>query len=136
MTTREKIIKVKERLAKLEKLENKELRNTPLLCGYCKDVRPVKERVAVQTNYYVPPSGCSDGGYWCPGEVQWDCEKCLNRTRASVSAEWVCKYGHKLNKYDEPLPEGVTTSHFKECRQCYCTYEQKCDECGKRKKKL
>lgn len=41
----------------------------------------IKKLVYIQTMWYVPPSGCTSGGYWADGEGQFKCPHCgeLNR---------------------------------------------------------
>jgi len=36
----------------------------------------VSDLVYIQTHWYVPPSGCTDGDYWNTGEGQFVCPKC------------------------------------------------------------
>lgn len=47
----------------------------------CGKEAEIRDLVYIQTHWYVPPSGCSDGDYWRSGEGQYECPHCghLNR---------------------------------------------------------
>jgi len=51
----------------------------------------VRELEYIQTHWYVPPRGCTEGGYWKPGEGNWRCPKC----------------GHLNRLYDKPDVESI-----------------------------
>lgn len=67
-----KIKKLDERRAVLE-AELQEARanlDFPCCCG---EVHKIKDCDVLQTHWYTPPSGCTDGDYWNSGELQVVC---------------------------------------------------------------
>jgi hypothetical protein len=50
-------------------------------CINCNKKTQFQNVIYVQTYWYTPPSGCTDGDYWSQGEVNIICPKCkiLNR---------------------------------------------------------
>lgn len=62
----------------------------------------ISDLVYIQTHWYTPPSGCTDGDYWNSGEGQFECPKC-----------------EKLNRlYERPEVEKLR-QYFKEVRNTY-----------------
>jgi hypothetical protein len=49
--------------------------------GGCGTKHKVNDLTYIQTHWYTPPSGCTDGDYWNQGEGQFICPTCgeLNR---------------------------------------------------------
>ena len=56
----------------LKELEVKRA-NKIFICAACKSPHVIKDCHAIQTHWYVEPSGCSDGDYWNEGELQILC---------------------------------------------------------------
>lgn len=56
----------------------------------CGQTSAIRDLVYLQTHWYVPPSGCSDGDYWRQGEGMYECLHCghMNRLyeRADIEA--------------------------------------------------
>ncbi len=83
-----------KRLAELE-LEAKKLRakidveraNKTILCG-CGALHKVKDCDAVNSMYYVPPSGCSEGAYWTYQEKHVVCPVTGHRNRLLYSSKY------------------------------------------------
>ena len=42
----------------------------------CGKKTKIKDLSYIQTHYYVPPSGCTDGAFWAEGDGQFVCPKC------------------------------------------------------------
>ena len=86
-----KLLKKKQRLTKqLSDTENEiqqlfgetEVVCTGSILGKgCLTTHLIKNLVYIQTFYYIPPRGCSDGDYYKAGEGQTDCPFCGNRIR-------------------------------------------------------
>lgn len=49
--------------------------------GGCGKESRIRDVIYVQTHWYVPPSGCTEGAYWKEGEGQFDCPHCGVRNR-------------------------------------------------------
>jgi len=47
----------------------------------CGAFSPIRELIYIQTHWYVEPSGCTGGDYWCLGEGNFDCPHCGHRNR-------------------------------------------------------
>ena len=78
--------------AKLEKLEHQRavaLAKTQVVCGTCKKPTTVQDVDYIQTHWYVPPSGCTEGDYWNEGEGQFMCPACDAVNRLYQSPEIV-----------------------------------------------
>ena len=44
-------------------------------CGGCNKHHPINALTAIQTHFYVPPRGHTEGDYWSEGELQFVCPK-------------------------------------------------------------
>lgn len=44
--------------------------------GNCGKAFEVRELEYIQTQFYVPPHGCTGGDYWKDGEGRWRCPHC------------------------------------------------------------
>lgn len=42
-------------------------------CACCPSKHAIRECVAIQTHWYTPPRGCTEGDYWNPGEIHILC---------------------------------------------------------------
>lgn len=70
----------------------------------CGTFIPIGELTYIQTKWYTPPRGCSEGDYWNDGEGQFDCPKCGNRNRMykrEVYENYKRSFGHIEVSYDE-----------------------------------
>jgi hypothetical protein len=72
---------IDQEILQLTKKKNDILKRTPIQCERCQSVFTIGEIVYIQTEWYVMPTGCTDGDYWCDGEGQFACPNCtlLNR---------------------------------------------------------
>ena len=70
-------------LAKVNKQIEERIAGTIVRCPNkdCLRGYEVRELEYIQTNWYVTPSGCTDGDYWKEGEGQWKCPVCGTVTR-------------------------------------------------------
>lgn len=66
---------------RLRELEKQLAAERFVQCGECKKRSKIKSVVFIQTHWYVPPRGCTEGAYWNPGEGQFICPKCGIRNR-------------------------------------------------------
>lgn len=74
--------KAKEKLLlKYEKLKA----NKTFKCNSCGKLHKVKDCEIVQTYWYTPPRGCTEGDYWNTGEVQIICPETKVRNRMLFS---------------------------------------------------
>lgn len=50
-------------------------------CVFCKTLHKIGELTYIQTHWYTPPRGCTEGDYWNEGEGEFKCPSCgqLNR---------------------------------------------------------
>lgn len=50
-------------------------------CVFCKTLHKIGELTYIQTHWYTPPRGCTEGDYWNEGEGEFKCPACgqLNR---------------------------------------------------------
>ena len=67
-----KIARAYERIEKLGKQLKKIRRNLDIPCG-CGEAHKIKDCDAIQTHWYTPPRGCTEGDYWSRGELQIVC---------------------------------------------------------------
>lgn len=76
-----------EKLRDLTARRNDVLSMTQVQCSKsnygpgCGKKSMIREIAYLQTHWYTPPSGCSDGDYWNAGEGEWDCPHCGRRNR-------------------------------------------------------
>ncbi len=112
-------LKIKKAEAALEKAltkKNAALKDATAKCRFCGKRSKLSSIDLIQTHYYIPPSGCSDGAYWTPSELNWMCPKCKARCRDQ--------------DFCSPLPEDSEWEHFKSKRDCYCDYyDRYCKQC-------
>ena len=66
----ERVRKEEKKIESKIKQRNKK-RN--IQCGSCEHSHRVADLVAIQTHFYIPPRGCTEGAYWLPGEMQFVC---------------------------------------------------------------
>ena len=71
---------LEDKLAGLHKQESQVLKkidernkNRKIECGGCNDYHKIKDIMAIQTHWYTPPRGCTEGDYWNEGELQFVC---------------------------------------------------------------
>lgn len=57
------------------------LGQTELICPKCETQHEIKDLTYICTHFYVAPSGCTDGDYWCEGEGNTFCTNCEIRIR-------------------------------------------------------
>jgi hypothetical protein len=100
--------KVEQRLAELAIEEKKLLKkletqraNKQFKCG-CGKMHKIKDCVAIQTHYYVPPSGCTDGAYWSDSEMQVICPITDKKSRLMFNnndVDWTARQSYGYNAY-------------------------------------
>ncbi len=49
--------------------------NKTLHCGGCNKYHRIKDLTLIQTHFYVPPYGCTEGAYWSEGEMRFVCSE-------------------------------------------------------------
>lgn len=52
-----------------------------LTCPNCDRDEQIQNLTYIQTHWYTPPRGCTEGDYWNEGEGQYDCPHCKTRWR-------------------------------------------------------
>ena len=56
-------------------------KQTALTCPKCNEDTQIQNLTYIQTHWYTPPRGCTEGDYWNEGEGQYDCPHCKVRLR-------------------------------------------------------
>jgi hypothetical protein len=103
----------------LQKIEEQNKRKK-IPCKCCNKNHSIYKLTAIQTYWYVEPSGCTDGGYWREGEMQFICPLSNIRNRIlfdNYDVEW-----HLRDKYDfspELQFKGGFRKLFKEVTKYY-----------------
>lgn len=73
VTLEDKLAKVKEEERNvLQRIDDRNA-NRKIPCACCGTSYKIKDVTAIQTHWYVPPSGCTEGDYWLPGGLQFVC---------------------------------------------------------------
>jgi len=74
------MVKLEDQLENIRKEEGKILdriknRNSKrkIQCSCCENFHEIHNLTAIQTHWYVTPSGCTEGDYWNEGEIQFLC---------------------------------------------------------------
>lgn len=80
---REKRNKICDELTEINKQIDAKLAATVVRCPNkdCSRGYEIRELDYIQTHWYDPPSGCTDGDRWYAGEGQWKCPVCGKVTR-------------------------------------------------------
>ena len=68
-------------------------KNRKIKCGACEDYHKIGVLTAIQTHWYTPPHGCTEGDYWNEGELQFVCPETNVKNRLL------------FNNYDVPWDE-------------------------------
>ena len=98
-----KIAKLKEDLASALAEEQQAKANLKFECA-CGKSHTIGECIAVQTHWYVPPRGCSEGDYWNEGEIRIICpttdiqNRVLFETRSEIEWEQREEYDNNPEK--------------------------------------
>lgn len=102
--------KIEQRLAvlateqqKLEQQLETQRANKQIRC-VCGKMHRIKNCVVIQTHYYVPPSGCTDGAYWGEGELNVICPDVDIKNRLLFSnndVNWRERNDYKYNAQDQ-----------------------------------
>lgn len=76
-------IALKKQIDKLVQRKVQAIRNQYFQCNWksCGKRSQLHTCIYIQTHYYIPPHGCTEGDYWLPGEVNIICPKCKTRHR-------------------------------------------------------
>ncbi len=74
------MVNLDDKLTELRNEENRILgaidernRKRKIQCGACDDFHEIGNLKAIQTHWYTPPTGCTEGDYWNDGELQYVC---------------------------------------------------------------
>lgn len=77
--TMEQLLKQKQHaqdeLDRIQRLIEQRESRTLVQCQ-CRLAFPIGELEYIQTQWYVPPHGCTGGDYWKDGEGRWKCPEC------------------------------------------------------------
>jgi len=76
-----KLEQVEQEISKLQKERTNLLRQTVAKCSHCGKGTTIAKLTFIQTKWYVPPRGCSEGDYWEDDEGQWQCPHCEHIVR-------------------------------------------------------
>lgn len=79
---------------------NKQRANKTFVCEACGSRHKIKECTAIQTHWYVSPSGCMDGDYWCDGEIHIVCPSTKIRNRIlfeTPNIDWAQRDSYEWN---------------------------------------
>jgi len=68
----------------LEAIDKRNSRRT-IKCVSCDDFHRIRDLDAIQTHWYTPPTGCTEGDYWNEGELQFVCPETEVRNRLLFS---------------------------------------------------
>ncbi len=109
---------------KLLALQREERASRDFLCG-CGEFHKINECTLIQTHFYIPPSGCSDGDYWNEGEVQIICPKTNNKNRvyftphSNYFRRKYLEYNVEMQfkKIYTPLFKSVIQDYKEDCRR-------------------
>lgn len=114
-----KIDQERERI--LEEIEKRNKRKK-IKCACCDDFYTIEKLTVIQTHWYTPPSGCTDGDYWNQGELQFVCpvteirnrllfnnydvpwkerEKCENNPEKQFKINYKSLFKEVIDSYDE-----------------------------------
>lgn len=91
-------------------------------CCHCGTEHPIATQEYIQTYWYKSPYDCTGGDYWNSGEANWKCPSCgyKNRFDAVDNKDYLDFYRPEIVRL-----KGM----FKSIRECYCTYDRRCDNC-------
>lgn len=64
---------IREEEAKVLSRIDKRNKKRTIPCKACDTPHEIRDLTLIQTHFYVPPSGCTEGAYWLPGEIQFVC---------------------------------------------------------------
>ena len=67
------ILKYQQQIEELHEKIATIRKNRTIRCASCKQDHAIKDLVAIQTHWYVSPTGCTGGDYWQEGELQFIC---------------------------------------------------------------
>jgi len=70
-------------------------------CEGCHKSHQIKNLVLIQTRWYTPPSGCTEGDYWNEGEMQFICPETNVINRLLFFNDDV-PYGERRNYENDP----------------------------------
>lgn len=76
-----KINKLEEQIKSLREQQSNMLEQILIDCPSCSKPFPIMESEYLQTHWYTPPRGCSEGDYWNTGEGNCICPHCESRLR-------------------------------------------------------
>jgi len=65
--------KLDEEKRKIHQKIKKRNKKRAIKCVSCDKAHEIGDLTVIQTHWYTPPSGCTDGDYWNEGELQFVC---------------------------------------------------------------
>lgn len=71
----------RDSIAVLQAQQDDLKKQTVLTCPNCDEDEQIQNLTYIQTHWYTPPRGCTEGDYWNEGEGQYECPHCKNRLR-------------------------------------------------------
>ncbi len=83
----EKLDSLNKEKEKLNSIIKKARGNRELTCLHCNSNYKIKELIYIQTYWFKPPSGCTEGGYPIAQEGYFICSNCNTRNRFLDSYE-------------------------------------------------
>lgn len=94
------LVEIREKEKNLIGLLEKQRANKQFRCG-CGKMHRIKDCVVIQDHYYVPPSGCTDGAYWTPTELQIICPDTDNKNRLLFNIDCTSQHHFEYNASDQ-----------------------------------
>ena len=115
-------LEIQSLAAEIAALRNKQSqirKNAMIKCAQCDHGMRVADIDLLDLQYYVRPSGCTDGDYHVHSEYNYICENCQVRNRFLFEMYYQIEWQHRK----EHNPEGYFFSEwrgdFKSCRPLY-----------------
>lgn len=86
-------------------------------CENCHKSTAVRRLIYIQTLWYTPPSGCTEGDYWNQGEGQWVCPHCryVNRMCDFNGQKWLEGYKRQFALVVDKHDYSVGSSLYSTC---------------------
>ena len=85
-----------------------------IICEGCGEVHDAGSVTLLSIQYYVPPSGCTDGAYWTHSKYAIKCEGCGHMLEIPHTALWV-----PPPKLEMVYPENGRSFTYRNCKIVY-----------------
>lgn len=97
-------------------------RRQNIKCGACGNFHRIGSLEAIQTHWYTPPSGCTEGDYWNEGELRFVCPETgiVNRL---LFDNYDVPY-EKRRDYDNDPEEQFKRNYKKLFKKVMATYDK------------